>query len=332
MFQDIVRIIKNLDSDQRPEIIEKQSKMEDMEFVETDGPNKGDDCFEVISKTTVRKKEKRYKAMRTILANNPITTLKYRYFEVSLRERDYYSSFNKELAVGLAAKNIKVEKWPGDESDEPAVAYHYDDGNIHVGGDGYQTSHDAAGIEDVIGCGIGSNGMHFFTTNGELMKIFSPNHPNCVYPLITIGDTDIEVVVNFGQENFMYDFPAKFSDDWSNKIWELKNSGNGETYSQFSDFTIASGDEEEFPCHRIILAMRSSVLREKIESESEDERKIQLDYDSKIVKKMIDFIYTDVIDDIENLEEATIEDLWAIAGELNITELKKILHLRYNEL
>ena len=41
MFRDIVRIIKNLDTDQHPEIIEKQSKMEDMEFVETDGPNKG---------------------------------------------------------------------------------------------------------------------------------------------------------------------------------------------------------------------------------------------------------------------------------------------------
>lgn len=214
---------------------------------------------------------------KTILANNPITDLKFNYFEVSFRERTKHSN---EIAIGLASKTIRVDGWPGDDDDEPAVAYHCSNGDIHLGGGSSEEGTDDDDpflVSDVIGCGIAHDGRHFFTKNGKLMKQnLEAKHPRCVYPLITIGDTDTEVVANFGKEEFLYQHPRTFWDEWSNHLQGAKQSGDLLFLPSFNDFTIISKDGEEIGCHRLVLSIRSKVLLEKMESDNEKE--IQLDY------------------------------------------------------
>ena len=107
--------------------------MKNMEWVIQDSPNKDNTPhFAIVEKNTVRKVwDDSASDLKSILANNPVTDLKYNYFEVSFRERTKHSN---EIAIGLASKKIKVDGWPGDDDDEPAVAYHCSDGDIYLGG------------------------------------------------------------------------------------------------------------------------------------------------------------------------------------------------------
>ena len=147
-------------------------------------------------------------------------------------------------------------------------------------------------------------------------KNLDAKHPQCVYPLITLGDTDTEVVANFGTEEFLYQHPKTFWNDWLNQLKGSKQSGDLVFFSSCNDFTIISKDGEGIGCHRLVLLIRSKVLLEKIESSNENE--IQLDYDAKVIKLILNFMYTDKIDCGEDFDKSVILDLLQIADELKV--------------
>ena len=302
--------------------------MENMEWVIHESTNEGR-YFEVIEKTTVRRREgdgsEDSEELKTILANNPITDLTHKYFEVRFRERKKPSI---AFAIGLASKTIKGDEWRGYEVYDPAVVFHCLNGRISLWDSNHSvkgTDYDEFSFTDVIGCGIGNDGRHFFTRNGKLMdhKNFDVGHGRCVYPLITLdGDTDTEVITNFGQEEFLYQQPKTLWNEWSNKLLRAKQSGDQLFLPSFNDFTIISKDGEEIGCHGLVLAIRSTVLLEKIDSGNE--KRIQLDYDAKVIKLIIDFMYTDSIDCFEDLDNTVISDLLQIADDLKVQELRNV--------
>ena len=66
-----------------------------------------------------------------------------------------------------------------------------------------------------------------------------------------------------------------------------------------SDFTIVCG-EERIPCHKVVLAARSSVLKDMIESEtSNGSDSVDLsNHGSEVVKTVVEYIYTGKVERI----------------------------------
>lgn len=75
---------------------------------------------------------------------------------------------------------------------------------------------------------------------------------------------------------------------------------------EFSDFTIICSDDEEFPVHRCILSVNSDVLKTMMQSQMQEsiENKLKVnDIDGLVMHKILLFMYTQEIDDInEHLE------------------------------
>ena len=74
----------------------------------------------------------------------------------------------------------------------------------------------------------------------------------------------------------------------------LNNFKVASSIDKFSDFTINCGDEK-FPCHKVILAIRSVVFIGMFSRNTEEmiENKVSIkDSTTPIVKALLDFIYT----------------------------------------
>ena len=106
--------------------------------------------------------------------------------------------------------------------------YHGDDGNKFS--DGYQgvSYSDKYRTGDIVGCGVDFNSnCAFFTKNGKKLgerqrvpadsssfadlKSIGQAFENIIgrlYPEVGIGDLNVEVTVNFGQKEFLYQEPS----------------------------------------------------------------------------------------------------------------------------
>lgn len=308
---------------------------EDMEWV-VNGEEGKDPVYEVVDKVTVRRLVKDEKNdsddsddcthHQAILANNSVFKLDYQYFEMKLRKKD---NFSHHISVGLATKDLKGydgKFMPGyDESaDHAAFSYHWDNGNIYCDGDSYGGYYGTISPDDVVGCGIDFDGLCFITVNGKRLekdgsrKAIMDNGKKMIYPLITLYDSDTEVVTNFGNEEFMYNpKPTTFWEEW---MYHLRQTTKVEGYfGDFHDLTIISKDEEEIHCHRFILSLRSKSLKEMIQTQ--EEGKIKLDnYDGSTIRRMVRFLYTDVIE----FEDGELNfELFNLAKELEIEGLKR---------
>lgn len=61
----------------------------------------------------------------------------------------------------------------------------------------------------------------------------------------------------------------------------------------FSDFTILSEEDRKFPCHRIILAAKSSTLKAMltIEMKEKDEKEFKLHHSNQVVEAFVSYFY-----------------------------------------
>jgi hypothetical protein len=93
---------------------------------------------------------------------------------------------------------------------------------------------------------------------------------------------------------------------------------------RFADFTIIAGIKEtkEFPVHKVVLGMQSSVFAANFERDLEEKRtntmKIQ-DFSADTVEQLLYFFYHGKIQDEKHAME-----LFALAGKHDVEELKKI--------
>ena len=90
----------------------------------------------------------------------------------------------------------------------------------------------------------------------------------------------------------------------------------------FTDFTLESVDGAKFPCHRVVLAAQSSVLRRMFLSPLEESQasRLQLEYKADLVKKFLQFFYKAEIEEDE--EEGNLRRLLELAEKYDITHLK----------
>ncbi|XP_033230655.1 speckle-type POZ protein-like isoform X2 [Belonocnema kinseyi] len=90
-----------------------------------------------------------------------------------------------------------------------------------------------------------------------------------------------------------------------------------------TDFTIICHDQE-FLAHKVVLAARSPVFQSMFEHEMKEslENQVEItDFKPEIVEKMLRYIYTD---NIEDLNEADAQKLLAIANKYALKRLKII--------
>lgn len=88
---------------------------------------------------------------------------------------------------------------------------------------------------------------------------------------------------------------------------------------EFKDFTIKIGDDE-FKVHKLILAARSSVLKEMIQNNIDAKSLHLVDITVEIFREILNFIYTDELPTNENIDY---EQLFIVTKRLNIELLMK---------
>ena len=61
----------------------------------------------------------------------------------------------------------------------------------------------------------------------------------------------------------------------------------------FSDWTIISEEGQRFPCHRIILAAKSSTMKAMMTTDmrEKEEREMRLKYNNQVVGSFVDYFY-----------------------------------------
>ena len=305
--------------------------------------NWNDYSFEVVEKVTIRKAKYCYNTV-TILANNPITTLDTDYFEVKLLEKDsdhdetWESGSETLIAIGLGPKDFNLDfggLMPGESIDDPSIVYHCGDGQIFYDGSPHIGNPVNPSVNDVIGCGVDYYGYCYFTVNGKRLEAQESSrqvNDMILYPLITLGRTNTEIIANFGQDAFLYKQPKqiKIFGQWMEEMRNSKKSGSHVFHNHLTDVTLVSGrsynssglvsgDGEEFSCHKLVLSLRSPVFKEMVKVSSI----INVgEFDATTVKQMINFLYTD---SIEWDDESINYKLLDIAKKYEIEEMKRVL-------
>ena len=90
----------------------------------------------------------------------------------------------------------------------------------------------------------------------------------------------------------------------------------------FTDFTLESEDGTKFPCHRILLAVQSSVFRRMFLSSLEEKKpsSLKLEYKTDLVEKFVKFFYQR---EIEEEEEGSLRSFLELAEMYDIPHLKE---------
>ena len=299
----------------------------DMEWIENlDTENNEEAKFEVVDKILVRRiKPNEDTEMYAIQTNIPITSLDNQYFEIKIRKNKNYDS---RIAFGISSKNINsvVQGWPGTSDNETVFAYHWDGGNIYTEGNCYSGNPESPEHKDVVGCGIDSHGFCYITVNGKRLrqdgkiKAISMER-EMVYPFISLGDSDTEIIANFGQKEFIYYCkPTTFWDHWTSQMRQANKEDDKPFMGQCHDLTLISKDEENIPCHRLVLCLRSRVFKQMIESQEDEKINIE-GYNASTIKQMLHFLYTD---SIEFQEDSTNFELLEMAKEFEVDDLQHV--------
>jgi hypothetical protein len=87
---------------------------------------------------------------------------------------------------------------------------------------------------------------------------------------------------------------------------------------RLSDFVIKVGSKE-FPVHRMVLSVHSSVFAEIFEKDEQSKEMIIEDLSAEVVEDFLRFLYTSKVS-----ENVNAMDLFAIAAKLNVQRLKLI--------
>ena len=165
-------------------------------------------------------------------------------------------------------------------------------------------------INDVIGCGVDiDKNCVFFTYNGEKLDFtFTIAQKGPWYPIIGLSGDASGVLLNFGRQPFLYQptkvsarnfpTPESFLSDWMSHINSASNGSENGYLEELSDITLVSKDGLEIKCHRLILSVRSTVLKAMVDPAITEGNIIYVkDFDSKTIRKMLRFIYSDKLPD-----------------------------------
>ena len=167
--------------------------------------------------------------------------------------------------------------------------------------------------KDVIGCGFDvEENCVFFTNNGVKLD-FTFDLSNLIhifnwYPMIGFSGDASRVLLNFGTKPFLhlpnkispktFPVPESFLENWSSHVNSASSSSENGYLEEFSDMTIVSKDGVQIKCHRLILSVRSKVLKAMVDPATKDGNIIHMkEFDSKTITTMLHFIYSDKVKD-----------------------------------
>ena len=94
-----------------------------------------------------------------------------------------------------------------------------------------------------------------------------------------------------------------------------------------SDVVLVANDGQQFPAHTLILASRSPVFAAmfKHNMREQQEKRVTIeDLDSEAVKSLLDFMYTDRVPGITQLETTSVTSLLSAAHKYNMPRLKTL--------
>ena len=161
-------------------------------------------------------------------------------------------------------------------------------------------------INDIIGCGVDiDRNCIFFTYNGEKLDFtFTITQKGPWYPIIGLSGDASGVLLNFGRQPFLYQptkvsarnfpTPESFLSDWMSHISSSSDGSENGYSDELSDTTLVSKDGLQIKCHRLILSVRSKVLKAMVDPAINEGNVIHVkDFDSKTIRKMLRFIYSD---------------------------------------
>ena len=164
--------------------------------------------------------------------------------------------------------------------------------------------------KDVVGCGVDlEKNCVFFTKNGEKLDFTFDLTQECEwYPMVGFNGDASRVLLNFGSKPFLHQpnkispksfpTPESFLENWSSHVNSASNSSENGYLEEFSDMTLVSKDGVEIKCHRLILSVRSKVLKAMIDPATNDGNIIHMkDFDSKTIRNMLCFMYCDKVKD-----------------------------------
>ncbi|RWS03796.1 hypothetical protein B4U79_16249 [Dinothrombium tinctorium] len=118
----------------------------------------------------------------------------------------------------------------------------------------------------------------------------------------------------------------------TNNFWQIEQFAQGSLSADIRalleaqhecDFMIESNDGMQFNIHKFILKARSNVFKAMLEHRTKEkiENKIKIgEFNSIVIKELINFMYKDVVDDLPNVAE----QLLLAADKYNLVALKKL--------
>ena len=93
----------------------------------------------------------------------------------------------------------------------------------------------------------------------------------------------------------------------------------------FTDFTIVSNDGTKFPCHRAVMATKSSVMMAMMEADMREKKEstLNLQFNGEIVKNFVDSFYDEELD--KELMAREIGAFLDLSEAYDLTSLKHLI-------
>ena len=121
----------------------------------------------------------------------------------------------------------------------------------------------------------------------ELVEAMEEKFEN-MYPFLSVGIQDIEIIANFGEQNFLYNPNRSLAYAWRKETRCLSNQDFVEKDLDIKNFlnlskdvslvsTVASGAYTVTECHGLVLSSRSIFFKELFENDGFKDRTIQID-------------------------------------------------------
>jgi Leucine-rich repeat (LRR) protein len=157
---------------------------------------------------------------------------------------------------------------------------------------------------------IMNNGLTYveFRNNTNINAFYDPENSGSVASLEEL----IGIIVTKCEQQIEKNPRSKFMDEFMRGFENLWISG------RLSDFVIKVGSKE-FPVHRNVLSVQSSVFAEIFEKDEQTKEMIIQDLSAEVVEDFLRFLYTGELSDDVNAM-----DLFAISAKLNVEHLQTI--------
>ncbi|XP_061392386.1 speckle-type POZ protein-like B [Musca vetustissima] len=105
-------------------------------------------------------------------------------------------------------------------------------------------------------------------------------------------------------------------------IFQVTDFANILASEEFCDVTLVAQDRTEFKAHKVVLCARSDVFRAMFRNDLQEKKTGSItidDMDSDVLKKLLNYIYTD-----EEIPKEMAADLFVAANKYALVDLQKI--------